>query len=180
MQILTLRDGRTGYTDIWNMRQLERHVLSEERPIEMHNHWPIFSGFKFYRKTIAEELKYEMLDDKIAEYQPTPYKLNPYSWKHKAIVAFCGGLQGIMICQYSREFFNEGGYHIRFVDVHKDYKRQGIASSLVSRMENSDFIKGHILYCTNPTQDGLGFLETSTLLDVKHRNYELVLPDYNR
>jgi ribosomal protein S18 acetylase RimI-like enzyme len=144
-----------------------------------------FVGFAFFGPRLPHDLKRVDPDnDYSREQNLSPLELqfpggHTKDKYHMAIVATEGKKTvGIMVCQWVKFSFDYWHYHVRYIDVHKEHKNQGVGTKLMKALNHSDFVRGRILLLSMLTKEGSQYIAHVAKRELKAKDYAVVFGDY--
>jgi hypothetical protein len=186
MDKLYLKNGREAQISIWDFRQIE-HFASQNLPTYDLNNMgdKSFVGFAYLGPSLPYDLK--RVDPKHVYSEETD--LSPLEIQaqtdlrkeeyHRAITASVDqALVGILTCQWVKFHEDFWHYHVRWIDVHEDYKNQRVGTNLVRALDDVEFVKGKILSLGMLSIEGTDHIARVIKRDLKARDYALVFEGY--
>ena len=145
----------------------------------------VFKGFSYVRPSLPYYLKHVGSDKEyFLETDLSPLEVQAQKNLkrvdyHKAITASLDdSLLGMLLCQWTKSGWDFWHYHIRFVDIHNDYKNQGIGTKLIQELDKAEFIKGKILLIGMLSEQGRDYMRNVVKRELKGKDYALVFEDY--
>jgi GNAT superfamily N-acetyltransferase len=181
MSNLALKDGREIELKILDFSQLEELVSQDLPTYDANGYDKIFEGFAYLgpfkaidMKRLYRKKKYEQeINLSFLEIHPQP--LQSKDTYHKALAAYeQDQLAGILVCQWIKGKNPFWTYHIKFIDVHEDYKHNGVGTHLTKALDQADFLKGHILQKGTYSHDGKKHIAHVMERELKAKDYALI------
>ncbi len=169
MKEFCLKNGTPAQIDTWNLDRIKEYI-SREIPIRDLNNMgdKSFIGYAFFGPQLASDLMRVDPD-------------NNYSQRfqnHRAVVAMVGEEAiGLIVSQWVKFSVPFWHYHIRWIDVHKDYKNQGVGTNLTRYLNDADFLKGNVLLLSMLTKEGSLYIAKVMKKELKAKDYTLVFED---
>ena len=165
MDTFFLKNGEEAKIEIWDYLQLKEYIEEEPPIYQKSNMDYAIEGFTLLRPFLTHRMEQErwdevyVINDKLSEFEIQDKQLiDKLAYTRSITASVDNKLAGILICQWGKWDQDFWHYHIRFVDVHEDYKNQGVATELFRQLDKSDFLKGRILKLGMLTVDGTEFL----------------------
>lgn len=190
MNKVLLKDGRESKIDIWNFSQLEEYLSREDLPINkkdsriVNDIWSVVEGFFYFRESLAREMKNFDHQNEYKNENLTPFEIQkqmnlPRVDYHKTIVVSLNDSPiGILFCQWIKCHGSFWQYHIRFIDVHRNYKNLGVGTNLVKTLDQSKFIKNKILAIGEFSEEGEEYMKHTLKRELKAKDYAIVYDNY--
>ncbi len=169
MKEFLLKNGNTAQIDTWEFDQIKEYV-SKSIPTRNLNNMSdkAFIGFAFFGPNLARDL---LRVDPDNDY-PQRFK------EHRAVVASVDGeVSGLIVTQWVKFSLPFWHYHLRWIDVRKDYKNQGVGTNLVNYLDKQDFVKGKPVFLSMLTQEGELYIAKVIKRELKAKDYTLVYED---
>jgi ribosomal protein S18 acetylase RimI-like enzyme len=181
MHDVELKDGRIVTIECWDFEDLKKHTLYKTDSEQKKNGNKMFDGFSYYGSDLINDLqgvnterycKAQGLSD--FEKQEDPSLPNEHY--HRAIVALQDQkLIGLLICQWTNNrYFPFWLYHMKFVDVNREFQNQSVATHLVEELDRTEFLDHKILYLGIFSNPGKRFLKPVCDRILNAENYALV------
>lgn len=169
MKEFNLKNGTPAQIDTWNFDQIKDYV---DRKIPTRNVNNMddksFVGFAFFGPHLASDL---MRVDPDNNY---PQRFE----SHKAVVATVENEAiGLIVTQWVKFSLPFWHYHIRWIDVHKDYKNQTVGTNLTKYLNDEEFVKGKVIFLSMLTQEGGMYIAGVMKKELKAKDYTLVFED---
>jgi hypothetical protein len=136
-----------------------------------------YEGFKYFsedtirRSFVPKTERYDPSQVTLLERCDTPEDVGLAVTSSKKLL-------GILYCRWGKWNDSFWAYGLAFVDVHKEYRRKGIARSLFRALDETPFLQSKILKLTHfDTPEGAA-LSTVISEELKAKSYALVPADY--
>ncbi len=145
-----LKDGRRAHLEEWNYDDLAEFVTRKSHPLEERPGKTVIKGFSYLRPSLADDLRETdktnpySSEKNLSEMETQPDNSCPNESYHRAIVAKdseTGAVMGATLLVWKKDDRNFWRYRARFVDVHSDYKNNGVGTALVQAIDGADFLK---------------------------------------
>jgi len=174
--------------EIWNISKLAKYIQNNESEIFEKGMRIIFQGFQYFGPNIISKIsrfnkeKYSLSNLSVLEVQKE-FDSNPIFYARFIVAILNSKIVGIIACQWIKEDNTKlpfWRYHEKWVDVHEDFRKQGISKNLIKLLDKSDFLKGHILQRSVTTNVGVSFFQRKVESYLTGKNYALIPDDYCR
>mgnify|MGYP003998478119 FL=1 len=185
MSKVALKDGRKIEITQLDFSQLEELVSQDLPTCDINGHDRSFEGFRYLgphntldMEWLFEENKYEE-ETKLTPLEDNARPLQNKEFYHRALAAYDDDqLAGILICQWNKGRNDFWTYHIKFIDVHEDYKNLGVGTHLTKALDQANFLKGHILKRGISSDQGKAYIAHVMDRELKAKDYAVIPPRY--
>ena len=141
-----LKDGRIITIECWNFDDLKAHTLSRTRSERKERRATMFEGFNYYGSNIIDDLRRvntERYSEArgLSDFEKQADPNLPNEQYHRAIVALHDQkIIGMLLCQWTNNrYFPFWLYHMKFVDVNREFQNQSVATHLVRELDRTHF-----------------------------------------
>jgi len=186
MDSFFLKNGLEAKIDIWDYHQL-KEFTKQDLPTYKQNRELIFEGFSFLRPYLTYQMEKEWKDtvytigDHLSKFEIQDQQLlDKLAYTRSITASVDDTLIGILLCQWGKWHEDFWHYHIRFIDVHKDFRNQGVATELLKQFNDTEFLKGKILFMGLLTKDGHDYLKHVIEKELKAEDYAIIFRDYSK
>lgn len=169
MKEFNLKTGTPGVIETWKMDQIKKYISQEHQTRDINNMGDqSFVGFAFFGPNFYRDLQRVDPDNNYFRREVN----------HRAVVAKADSQAvGIIALQWVKFYMPFWHYHIRWIDVHQDYKNQGVGTNLVRYLNKADFIKGKVLFLSMLTREGQMYIAKVMKKELLAKDYVLIFED---
>lgn len=170
--------------NVWDYFDLKNYLGLNHELMETEGFLHTIKGFDLLRLEIIDQLDRENEFDYSKAEGLTSFEIQnekkiKTSHYSKSVAAFHkDDLVGITILKWGKNEFPFFNYKFRIVDVHNDYRNQGIATRMIQFLDKSSFLKNKILTHGEFSPDGYNYLEKIMERELHAKDYALLYPDY--
>ena len=185
-ETVTLKDGMQARIKTWDLEDIRSFTRDNLDAVIVRNGGlHVYEGFRFLRPSLPAEIERTDPRNRYEEelyISPLEHQEDgsgPKENYHRALAGTIDGtVVGVFLCQWAKFSSGFWHYHARFLDVHEDHKNKGIGTVLVKALDQSDFIKGKILYIGRYSEEGREHIEHVIDREMSGEDYALVHHDY--
>lgn len=181
MSEVELKDGRIVAIKCWDFDDLKKHTLDKTDSEQKKCRNTMFDGFSYYGSNTIDDLIAVNTDNYsqargLSDFEKQEASSLPNEDYHWAIVALHDEkIIGVLICQWTNNrYFPFWLYHMKFVDVNKEFQNQSVAAHLVKELDKAEFLDQKILYLGIFSHPGKRFLKPVCDRVLNANNYALV------
>jgi len=137
--------------EILDYNKIQNYLDNPSLNFEKHNDKFIVEGFTLFSKALIRDIvKYnkgqKYILENLSQFEiQEDYNSNPLYYSRFIVALHKEKIVGILICQWIKDELPFWRYHERYIDVHKKYRQKGIAKKIYHILDNSDFLKNHII-----------------------------------
>jgi len=183
MPNFSFKDGREGEIVTWGFKELKQ-CTDFDWPTEVTGTWRHIHGFGYFGEPQIRHIETYIKVDYSKEESLSPMEVqNGTKLKtadyHKALVALSeGDLIGVLLLPWMKDRCPFWRYQIQIIDVHKDFRNQGVATALIQELEISSFLDNKIIQRGPLTPDGAEYSDKVFQRLLKAEHYALIPSDY--
>ncbi len=183
-QRFNLLDGREARIETWNFSQLEG-FLEQGNSIHQVLDVNVIDGFTFLGLHNISEIRREgrnyQYDQelRLSPLEQQPQRGLPNDAYHRSLAARVNDtVVGIALYQWIKGYGSFWRYFLRFVDVHEDFRAQGIATNIFRSTNCAPFLCHKILQYSAYTPLGKKCLSRVKQRELDGEHYALIPQDY--
>jgi GNAT superfamily N-acetyltransferase len=185
---LELRHGAPLDLALWDLPALCRYVCNARAGGEVSYNFDkgTVSGFRYFgcnvferEPTLAASRYRDTTEMSLLERQE--YSTRNDGEYDRALVALDrGNVCAVLFCVWIKDSLPFWRYHLRWLDVHEEYRNRGVGSAMLEALDGAKFLSGKILQLSCFSNEGRSFLRRAIGEKLTAQSYALIGNMYAR